>query len=157
MRFRADKNAVGHIEAESAAYVGKEVVAALEIGTPGKVAGEKWLIKAEALNPNSALQIRLHPLAQRRTEDSIEIIQNRPVRIEKDIYILVAAPGHFSADPEIFLDEEKVTTESRIPAAADALRSVVRTRDRIGSRLPGYGTHAEGEIKLLSVCSAGTQ
>ena len=46
--FRPDEDGVSYIKAESAANVGKEVVTALEIGTPQNYTCEKWLIKAQA-------------------------------------------------------------------------------------------------------------
>lgn len=157
MRFRPDKDTVRHVETQSSAHVRQKVVAALEIGAPGETARKKRLVKPEALNPDPALQFRLRPFAHGRSKHGVEIVQNRPVWVEKNIYVLMATPGDFSSDSEVFFNKEEIAAERGITAPADALRSVVRTRKPVRGGLPRNRTHAESQIKLLCVCSAGTQ
>ena len=152
--LRPDEDGVGHIKAESAANVGKKVVATLKIRTTNKVAGEKGLVKPKAFQTDAGLQFGLGPLAQRRTVDRIEIIEDWAVRIEKDVHVLVSAPCHFTADAKIFLDKQKITAESRITTTANTLWGVVQIVEGIGGRLSGHRAHAKGQIKLLSVCCA---
>lgn len=105
MCFRPDKNAVGHVKTDAAAKVHQEMVAALEIRAAGKRAGEEWLVKAEAFQPDPTLQIRLSLLSQRRTVHCVEIIKDRPIWVEEDVHILMGSPRYFSANTEILLDE----------------------------------------------------
>ena len=103
--LRPDEDGVGHIKAESAAHVGEKVVAADEVLAAKCGTGEKWLVKTKAFQTDAGLQFGLGSLAQRRTVDRIEIVQNRAVRIEEDIHVLMATPCHFTADAKIFLDK----------------------------------------------------
>src|SRR5262249_37666767 len=63
------------------------------------------------------------------------------------VSVLVGPPRNLAADPEIFFEEEKITAERRIPAAADALRSMAGAGIR--RRCPGDSSVAERNIKLL--------
>jgi hypothetical protein len=61
--FRPDEDGVRHIKPDPAANMGEKVIAALEIRAPDKIAREKRLVKAEAFESYSCLQIclRLFP------------------------------------------------------------------------------------------------
>jgi len=158
MRFRPDKYAVRHVEAETSANVSQKVIAALEIRAASETAGEKWLIKTQALNANPTLQFRLRSFAQWRSKHRIEVIENRPVRIEKNVHVLVTAPCHFPAHAEILLDEKEIAAESGVSTAPDALRSVVvEIGKRVRRGLACDCAHAKSQIELLSVCSSGTE
>ena len=125
MGLGPDENGVCHVKAESASHVNQEVITALKVRTAHKITREKWLVEAEALQTDSALQFRLRSFAKRRAIDRIEIVKNGAIWVEKDVDILVAAPCYFTAYSEVLLDEKKITAECRITTAADALWSVV--------------------------------
>lgn len=152
MRFRPDEYAVCNVEAETAAYVDQKVIAALEIGAAGETAGEEWCVKPEALRTDPALQFGLCSLAQRGTIYRVEIVEDRPVRVEEDIHVLVATPCHFPADSEILLVKKEVAAECRVPSTPNALRSmIIEIGKGIGGRLACHSSHPESQIKLLPV------
>lgn len=158
MGLRPDEDGIGHVKAESASHVDQEVIAALKVRTAHKIAGEEWLVETEAFKADSALQFRLCPLAERRTIDRIEIVENRAVGIEKDVHVLMTAPCHLAPYSEILFDKEEITAERRITTAADALWSVVLyVVEGIRRRLSSHRAHAKRQIKLLSVRCANAQ
>lgn len=158
MGLRPDENGVRHIKPEPAADVHEEMVTALKIRTANKVAGEERLVKTKAFQTDPSLQIRLRLFAKRRPIDCVEIVENRAVRIEKDIDVLMTTPGHFATDSEVLLDKKKITAERWITTAANALWSVVLyVVEGIRRRLSHHRAHAKSQIKLLSVRRANTR
>ena len=157
MGFRPDKNAWRHIESQPRTGVEKKVVAALKVGTADKITLEKRCVETQALCTDSTLEFYLRPLTEGRRINSIEVIENWSVGIEKDVHVLATPPGHVAAQTEVFLPEQKIAAESGIGASANALRRMVSIVKRIRGRLAEYGSHAEGQIKLLSVGSARAQ
>src|SRR5215467_6930697 len=148
VRFRPQENVAGNVQTNAAAKMSQEVVAALEIGATREAAGDKWRVEAEALAADPRLKLGLHVLADRRSPDRVEIVKDRPVRREEDVHVLVGSPRDLAADAEIFLEEEKVSAERRITAAADALRRVAGAG--IGSWRSGDRPVTESYVKLLS-------
>lgn len=128
--FRTDENAGGNIESQPRPGVEQKVVAALKIRTSSckwiVTTGNEWRIEAYALCAYSSFEFHLRSLAQRRSVNGIEVVENRPVGIEKDVHVLTAAPGHVATYAEVLLPEQKIAAERGIGPSADALRSVVR-------------------------------
>ena len=155
--FRPDEYAVGHVKPNPAANVHQKMIAALEIGAAGKGAGEERLIKAEAFQPDATLQIRLSLLSERRTIHGVEIVKDRPVRVEEDVYVLMGSPRYFSTNAEILLDEEKIPAEGWITAATDVLRGVSGKISRVRRRFACDRAITEGQIKLLGESRAPAQ
>lgn len=152
MRLRPDKDAVGHVKTDAAANVHKEMVAAHKVRATSKAtAGEEWLVKAEAFQPDATLQICLNFFPQGRTIHSVEIIKDRPVWVEEDVHILMGSPRHFCANAEILLDEEKIPAERWITAAADVLRGVRGRISRVRRRFSCDRAIAKGQVKLLGM------
>jgi len=126
VRFRPNEDAVGYVKTKSATNVHEKMVAALEVSAAGKRAGEEWLIKTEALQPDATLQICLNLLSQGWTIHGVEIIKDRPVGVEENVHILMGPPRYFSANAEVFFDKQEVAAKSWIAATTNALWSVVR-------------------------------
>jgi len=154
MSFGADKDVVGHIQANSAAYVSEEMVAAVEISAAERRALKERLVEAQTLKSNSALKIQLCPLPQLRSINGIEVEKNRTVGLKELVDILMGPPCDFRAYSEILL-EQKVAAERRISAAADALILMVDAIS-IACRIAGYGAVPKSQIHLLSMGCAGS-
>jgi hypothetical protein len=147
VRFGTEKDGAGDVETNAAAKVSQKMVAALEIGAADETAGYKWRIEAEALAADPRLELGLRVLAQRRRPHGVEVVEDGPVGREENVRVLVGPPGNLAADPEILFEEEKISAEGRITAAADGLRSVAGRG--VGCRGPSDRSVAEGHVKLL--------
>ena len=146
MSFGANKDVVGHVEANSGANVGQEMVAADVIrATAAKwivTARKKGLVKTQTLQTNSALEIQLCPFPQRRSINSVEVIKNWTVWLEEDVNVLVGPPGDFRAYSEILM-EQKISAEGRISTAADGLILVVDSTIAIACGIAADGAITE--------------
>ena len=155
MSFGANKDVVGHIKANSGAHVRQEMVAAGVIGATERCALKERLVEAQTLKTNSALEIQLCPLSQRRSIDGAEVIKNGTVGLEENVNVLVGPPGDFRAYSEILM-EQKIAAERRISTAADGLILVVDAPIAIACGIAADGAIPESQIHLLSMGCASS-
>lgn len=142
MSFGANEDVIGHIEADSGAYVSQKVVAAGVVSATECGALKERLVEPETLKSDSTLKIELCPLSQRRSIDGAEVIKNGTVGLKEDVNILVGPPGGFRAYSEILM-EQKIAAECRISTAADGLILVVESTIAIACRIAGDGAITE--------------
>jgi len=80
------------------------------IGTAAERAIVIGRIEAKTLSSDTTHDFGAHPASESRSPDSIEVIQNRPVRLEAAIDFLARPPSHFALDAELVL-KKNVTAE----------------------------------------------
>src|SRR5260370_14598781 len=119
----------------------QEVVTAAVVGAILKKAtatGKERCVKADRFKTNPGLQFRLRVLAQGRCENGVEVVQDGPVGLGKDVDVLTCTPGNFPANACIFPEEQKISAEGWVTAPGDRLRSGIAGGDvgHGGLRLP---------------------
>ena len=140
---------------KSRAHVHQKVIAAGEVGTAESRAIEERLVKTDGFPANAALQIGLRSLADIRSVDRIEVGKDGPVRLEKDIYILVGPPGNLAANPKVLFEKE-IAAKGRITAATQGLWKMVGQAGA-GSRFSDYCSETKAHVELLGLRRSGAQ
>ncbi|HEX7288622.1 MAG TPA: hypothetical protein VF532_20730 [Candidatus Angelobacter sp.] len=150
-----NKKAATRKNPKARAHVYQKVVAAGEIRTAKSRAIEERLVKTDGLPANSALQIGLRPFTDIRRIDPIEVGKDRPIRLEKDIDILVGPPGDLAAHSKVLFEQE-IAAKRGIAAAAQGLGKMVGQAGA-GSRFSDYSSETKAHIELLGLRRSGAQ
>ena len=149
MYLRRDEDGAHGIVANAAAKVAEEMMAAGEICAAEGGAVKERLIKTDALQSDSGLQIRLGFLADRRGIDCVEIVEQRTKWLKRSIHTLARSPRNLSSGSNIFLEKKKIAFECQVCSASHILRSEIRPSTRW--RLSKKGADVESHIQLLGL------
>src|SRR3954469_25795155 len=119
------------------------------VGTPGKSAVIKVLIKPQVLGSDAAHDLGAKVLIKARSVDSVEVPKHRTVRLKSCIQVAAGAPRHFALNAEVAFDQ-RVAAEIKIGAATQALGEI---GEACGGVRRSTGERAEAKccIYLLSL------
>ena len=126
MHLRRNVDGTHGIVANTASKMPKEMMAAGEIRTAEAGAVKEGLIKTDALNSDSGFQISLGFLADRRSIDRVEIVEQRTKRLKGSIHTLACAPRNLSSGSKILLEKKKIAFECQVCSTSHILRSEIR-------------------------------
>lgn len=122
MRLGPDEKVSVNVEADVATNMHQEMSAAgVVAATAERSAGVVGLVEAQVFATDAGHRVRSKFLAEARTEQSVEVIKNRPewnVAEGGRIEILPRPPGHLAIEAEVLL-HENIGAHAWVKAAAD--------------------------------------
>src|ERR1700761_4786861 len=103
--FGTDEEAVPDIEADAAAEVEQQVIAALIIGTAGKGAVVIRRLETAALRTEAGEGLDLNLLSEIGRVHGVEVVEDGTEGLISAVDVVFGAPGDFALDADVVLKE----------------------------------------------------